>query len=257
MINLNDIVFFLKTLPYFLPGRYGYYKSLQQYQDMDYVHERDKHPVRFKHTGDSGWQQKQTEKRLRYRDYESYEEYKHHQSQKILEILKIKGGFTNSVIVRQRLFFWKRFHKLTIPKNSVILCLGARFGTEVEVLHDLGYKNAYGIDLEPGPNNKYVKRGDFINIDCEDSSIDMIYSNAIDHAFDLEKFFAEHCRVIKASGLLVYDIPEQQAGAFEAVRWDSDNIIFMLMLKYFKEVESVRANGTWKTVVLRGKMSVK
>ncbi len=256
MANFNNIIFFLKTLLYLFPGGYGHYKHARRYKDNTYVHERDKHPVRFKHTGKSGWKQQSTTMGFRYRDYGSYEEYKHHQAQKIWEILKIEGGFTNLVIVRQRLTFWKRFHRLTIPKDSVILCAGARFGTEVEVLHDLGYKNAYGIDLEPGPNNKYVKKGDFMNIDCEDSSIDMIYSNSIDHAFDLEAFFSEHSRVIKDSGLIIYDIPYQHGGAFEAVEWDSDNTIFMLMLKYFKQVESVRTNKTWKTVMLRGKKTI-
>jgi len=253
MVNLNDIIFFLKTIMYLLPGGYGHYRDVRRYKDDTYVHERDKHPVRFKHTSDSGWKQQQTALGLRYRDYENYEEYKQHQAQKTCEIMKIGGGFTNSVIVRQRLTFWRRFHRLTIPKDSVILCAGARFGTEVEVLHDLGYQNAYGIDLEPGPNNKYVKKGDFMNIDCEDSSIDMIYSNAIDHAFDLEAFFTEHSRVIKDFGLIIYDIPNHHSGAFEAVEWNSDNTIFMLMLKHFKQVESVRINGTWKTVMLRGK----
>ena len=41
-----------------------------------------------------------------------------------------------------------------------MLCLGARLGTEVRALHNLGYF-AIGIDLNPGVDNPYVLMGDF------------------------------------------------------------------------------------------------
>ena len=76
------------------------------------------------------------------------------------------------------------------------MCCGARQGTEVEVLRDLGFRSAYGIDLNSGPENPYVVPGDFMKLDAEDGSLDLIYSNCLDHAFDLPALAAEHARAI-------------------------------------------------------------
>ncbi len=59
-------------------------------------------------------------------------------------MLKMKGGFSNWDICEYRLKFYSRFKHLTqlLSRDAVILCSGARQGTEVEVLHDLGFFNA-------------------------------------------------------------------------------------------------------------------
>jgi len=107
----------------------------------------------------------------------------------------------------------------------------------VQVLHDLGFKNAYGIDLTPGPDNKLVRVGDFMHLENDESSLDMIYCNAIDHVFNLDSFFAEHARAIKPDAYVLYDIAIQQGGAFESVEWESGEAVLILMLKYFKNIE--------------------
>ncbi|MFX1259945.1 MAG: methyltransferase domain-containing protein, partial [Promethearchaeota archaeon] len=189
-------------------------------KDPNYIHARDKHPVRYKHYGRSGWQNKKQED-FQYRDYNNYEEYKTHQIQKFDEIIKIYGGFSNKIIAKYRITFYNRFKHLHkyLPKSAIILCAGARQGTEVEVLHDIGFKNAYGIDLNPGPKNKFVRYGDFMHLDCPDSSLDLIYSNSIDHAYNLESLFTEHARAIKPKGFVLYDLASGEGGPFESVKW--------------------------------------
>ena len=149
--------FWCKSILYYLcPSVYGYYRCLSKFADSGYVHDRDKHPVRNKHHEKSGWKEQKKEG-LRYRDYATYEEYVTHQKQKFVEMLKAKGGFTKREIKREivlyRLKFYRRFRVLPkyLSTSAHILCAGARQGTEVDVLHDLGFKNAYGIDLNPGP----------------------------------------------------------------------------------------------------------
>ena len=252
--------FWFKTaLYYYTPGGYGYVRRLRKFHDPDYVYSRDKHSVRDKHHIQSGWK-KQTQNDFHYRDYKDYDEYVNHQSQKFEEILKIRGGFTNRVIAAYRYKFYRRFRYLPglLPKSAQIICAGARQGTEVEVFWDLGFKNAYGIDLNPGPDNKFVRTGDFIHMENPDSTVDLIYCNAVDHAFDLESFFSEHARVIKPNGYALYDIAlqqedEQQPGAFEAVGWKSEEALFLLMLKYFKRVVKVETEPGWKWMLLQGK----
>jgi len=247
----RDALFLARTLRLLLPG--SRYRRLRRYANPDYKHERDKHPLRNKHFGDQGWKVDNTPDGFRYREYGSYEEYVEHQRQKILEILKANGGFNLKVVLRQRYDFWQRFRKLSLPSDASILCLGARFGTEVEVLRDLGYRNALGTDLEPGPENPYVVVGDFMNIDAADASVDMIYCNAVDHAFDLDRFFREHARVLKPDGIAIYDISTAPPGSFEAVEWNDERSLFLLMLEHFSQVESVRIDRFWKTIRLRGR----
>ena len=101
--------FWLKTLFYrFYPFPTGH---LNKYRDFNYVHDRDKHPVRRKHYGGGGWNKDRNGDFL-YRDYETYNEYKIHQVQKFNEILKNSGGFNNKVIYQYRRRFYHRFQHL-------------------------------------------------------------------------------------------------------------------------------------------------
>ncbi|MBF0422289.1 MAG: methyltransferase domain-containing protein [Magnetococcales bacterium] len=236
---------------------FGYYRTLKNFKIPDYDHEKNKSAVRKKHHGKGGWKT-QWDNGFVYRDYENYEEYVDHQKVKFDEMLAIKGGFAKKDIIEYRLKFYNRFSILSyiIPPDGHLLCLGARQGTEVEVLRDLGFSQAMGIDLNPGANNPWVKHGDFMAIEAADHSLDLIYTNAVDHAFNLDAFFKEHARVIKKDGYALYDLNIQSAakgaGPFEAVEWDREERVFLLMLKYFKQVIRVETEDNWKWVLLKG-----
>ena len=254
-----SLKFWVKTGLYrFMPGGYGYYRRLSRHRDPNYVFEHDRHPVRLKHSQKQGWQQTSPDNKFVFRDYSSYEEYVDHQKQKIDEILKISGGFSNQVVTSYRLKFFRRFkhlHRL-LPQEAIIVCAGARQGTEVEVLRDLGFANAYGIDLNPGPENPLVRQGDFMNMQEKSSSIDLIYCNCVDHAFNLEQFFAEHARVIKPNGYALYDLPvneDDPQGAFESVAYRRVEDVLLLMLPHFEKVVKIESEDRWKWVLLQGK----
>jgi len=132
----------------------------------------------------------------------------------------------------------------------------SRQGTEVEVLRDLGFKNAYGIDLNPGSDNPYVRKGDFMHLEERDNSIDCIYSNSIDHAFELNSFITEQVRVLKPGGYALYDLPRysgsRNPGAFEAIGWDSEqDIIKQLGNRYNQKLHTHRERK-WQWVLFRG-----
>jgi len=234
--------------------QYGYHKKLSRLTDKSYDFERDKHPIRRKHHGKGGWSM-QLNGEFHYRDYSSYDEYVTHQVQKLDEILKM-GGFSNHTILTYRRTFYKRFNFLPriLPKTANILCLGARQGTEVEVLRDIGYKNAMGIDLNPGPDNPWVVKGDFMSLDYDNRSLDMVYSNCIDHAFDINSFFQENARVLKPNGIAIYDIAMQSGtggGPFESVEWKSEETVFLAALKHFNKVLRVDTDRAWKWILLQ------
>ena len=136
------------------------------------------------------------------RRYNSYNEYVHHQAEK----LDTLGGeaFVNSQKAVN--MFRRRFELITeLNNHSSVLCLGARRGEEVKAFIELGH-SAIGIDLNPGKANEYVVEGDFHALNFSDNSVDVVYVNCLDHAFDLDKILSEVRRVVKGEGLFIVDI---------------------------------------------------
>ena len=74
------------------------------------------------------------------------------------------------------------------------------------MLHDLGFINCPGHRFESRAGNPLVTAGDMMKLDDPDNSVDLLYTNCIDHAFDLDQMISEHARVLKPDGYLLYDI---------------------------------------------------
>jgi len=116
------------------------------------------------------------------------------------------GGeaFANSEKAVQR--FRRRFELIDqLPPHGSILCLGARRGEEVKAFIELGHF-AVGIDLNPGSAPELVVVGDFHSLNFANESIDCVYMNCLDHAWDLDKILSEVRRALKVGGLFVADI---------------------------------------------------
>jgi SAM-dependent methyltransferase len=136
------------------------------------------------------------------RTYVSREEYVAHQREKLDQ----KQGQT--FLSREKAIrrFRRRFKLINgLPARASIVCLAARRGEEVEALIGLGHF-AVGIDLNPGADNPYVVTGDFHALQFADGSVDCIYTNSLDHAFDLPQILGEVRRVLKPGGRFVVDI---------------------------------------------------
>jgi SAM-dependent methyltransferase len=104
-----------------------------------------------------------------------------------------------------------------------VLCLGAREGAEVRAFLDRG-ASAVGVDLNPGPDNPWVVRGDFHALQFADGSADLVYSNSLDHAFDLERMLAEVKRVLAPEGTFLVELARGTEegggrGFYEALSW--------------------------------------
>jgi SAM-dependent methyltransferase len=231
-------------------------RRLRRERDRGYVHQRDMHPVRRRHSGGSGWREQPSGDGLRRRAYGSYDEYVLHQRQKLDEMLKVRGGFSNETIAAWRQKYYRRFRHLVpvLPADAVIVCAGARQGTEVEVLRDLGFRNAYGIDLNPGPDNPFVRPGDFHELPQADGTADLVYSNSLDHVFDFDRFFGDHARALKPGGYALYELSQvvDDGGAFESVSWEDERVLFEKMLEHFARVLRIETEIGWKWVLLQG-----
>jgi SAM-dependent methyltransferase len=109
-----------------------------------------------------------------------------------------------------------------VAPGARVLCLGARLGGEVAAFRDLG-AFAVGVDLNPGPDNPWVMFGDFQQLQFPDGVVDVVYSNSLDHAFDLTRMMAEVGRVLTAAGRLVVEADPgvEDTGAVAPDLWAS------------------------------------
>ncbi|MBW1884070.1 MAG: class I SAM-dependent methyltransferase [Deltaproteobacteria bacterium] len=164
------------------------------------------------------------------RQYRSYDDYVRHQASKLDKVAQR----LNRNRAEELEEFRERFElcdQLEEARN--VLCLGARLGSEVEALHRLGYF-AVGLDLNPGNDNPYVLPGDFHSIAFPDDSVDAIYSNAIDHAFDIETLIGEIVRILRPRGIFIAEIETgfeegHAPGAFESMHWRNASFIIERM----------------------------
>jgi SAM-dependent methyltransferase len=156
------------------------------------------------------------------RHYASYDEYLAHQSSKLGQI----SERLYETEAEDLADFERRFGGcVELAGARSVLCLGARLGTEVRALHRLGYF-AIGIDLNPGPGNPCVLTGDFHALVFPDGSVDAVYTNALDHAFDLGRLTAEIRRVLRPGAIFIADVLDgfDQGfipGEFESMHWRS------------------------------------
>lgn len=159
---------------------------------------------------------------LRRRQYDSYEEYVAHQKAKLgqIDLSQYHEQFRDAL--RERLK-----HLGILTQGETVLCLGARLGTECLAFHALGCF-AVGIDLNPGQNNHYVLQGDFHALQFPDGSVGCVFTNALDHGFDLQQVVSEVKRVLRHRGVFIAEIVRgskdmdgRDPGTFESYWWDS------------------------------------
>lgn len=155
--------------------------------------------------------------RFQKRQYSTYEEYAKHQAAKLqtLDLSKYEKQFHQ--VLTERL----ANVSTQLPGKSV-LCLGARTGVECRAFIGLG-AFAVGIDLNPGIDNRHVLPGDFHNIQFANESVDIVFTNALDHAFDLRRVLGELRRVLKSNGMFIAEIVDPAVrgpGEYESLWWD-------------------------------------
>lgn len=161
------------------------------------------------------------------RAYRSYEEYADHQASKLAtmgdEKLQEHGARLCGALVDGLVASGQDF------RGRTVLCLGARTGHEVIAFHRLG-AFAVGVDLNPGTGNRFVLTGDFHGTVFPAGTVDVVYTNAIDHTFDPGLLLAEVRRLLRPEGgTLIVDAMAKAAGPWECFSWPTMDALFDLI----------------------------
>lgn len=160
------------------------------------------------------------------RQYKSYDEYITHQRSKLGDKLKKEKNYFTKY---DKLFYTALHSRLgqgDLPSGLLgksVLCLAARLGTEVRAFLDRG-AFAVGIDLNPGGASKYVLEGDFHQLQFPEESVDVVYTNSLDHLYDKDKLAKEILRVLKKKGFAIIEAfqpnTEVAFGSYESFVWN-------------------------------------
>jgi SAM-dependent methyltransferase len=176
------------------------------------------------------------------REYPDYATYVEHQKTKFSALR------SRSVVNHDRRFFRALRERLAAMKRSFrgrsVLCLAARQGSEVRAFIDQG-AFAVGIDLNPGPANRFVVVGDFHRLQFADGSLDCVYTNSLDHAFELDRIIGEVRRVLRDDGLFIVEANTSEgegaaAGPYEATVWSDLAPLEERIARFGFEIESRR-----------------
>lgn len=175
---------------------------------------------------------------LERRYYPTYETYLHHQAEKL--------GKVGEIIVQSDQEYEEivvdRYKKMFDFHGKSILCLGARLGGEVRAFKKLGAL-AIGIDIEPGEKNIHVLYGDFHNLQFPDECFDFIFTNCVDHVFDLKIFLSEAYRVIKPEGIVLVELATVKPGSYEVLDMTDIKPILRLLKQYFRIIDQKSLNN--------------
>ncbi len=115
-------------------------------------------------------------------------------------------------------------------RKAEVLCVGARYGTEVEVFKQMGFVNIKAFDIYPRYEN--VIEADMHNLPFAENSFDIIYSHhSLDHSLFPKKAVSEMYRVSRNSAYWVHSIPFDDFGKEEAIDFDNPDEV----IDFFKE----------------------
>ncbi len=168
--------------------------------------------------------------------YNKYADYLEHQKNKTMNPSKIKlwKGEEWEIKYIGFLEIFNRNKKYIANKNNAI-CLGARTGQEVKALIDLEI-DAVGIDLVPFP--PYTLEGDIHNIEKPSNSVELLFTNIMDHSLYPKKFCLEMERICRSKGHIIIHLQKGIDGDLYSENMIRDPKLIIEYFKFCKVCES-------------------
>lgn len=187
------------------------------------------------------WDYCEFDRSFKYKRYRTYQEYIAHQQLKLGTMDLSYYDINYHKILRERLEVLG-----FLERGTSVLCLAARIGTEVKAFLDIGCF-ALGIDVNPGDKNRYVVWGDFHDIQFPPQSVDVVFTNSVDHVFDVQKLINEIKRVLKKEGILILEAGEVGPGDFESFCWSTvESLVSLFKKSNFKLIKMASFEYPWK-----------
>jgi len=160
---------------------------------------------------------------------ENYEAYKKRQWKDIDRLYELKL-FSKHIDIISKLSINENF-----KKECKVLCIGARYGTEIDAFKKLGFENITAIDIYPRSEN--VIEIDMHNLPFSENLFNIIYTHhSLDHSLFPEKAVKEMYKVSKEKAFWIHTIPFNDYGKEEAIDFDSSNEIISFFKKYTNEI---------------------
>lgn len=172
---------------------------------------------------------------MKTRQYKDYDEYMNHQREKTANEEMMDPIIQRKEIREKK--FYEYFDNSGIkdmlpPTDATrFLCLGARLGGEVRALRTMGYKQSLGVDLCPLALE--VLQADFHHLPFKNETFSGVYSNSLDHCYDLKAVLNEADRILKPGGYIVLNLGINAGmGEYESVVIESPDEITSLLPDY-------------------------
>jgi len=181
--------------------------------------------------------------KIKRKEYVNYNEYLEHQKSKLNRGIRFLDDYEK----KYELDLTERLSRLNLKPGSTALCLGARRGAEVRAFINNDCV-AIGIDLNPGPDNKWVVTGDFHKIQYPSKSFDVVFTNCIDHVFDIDKFVNEIKRVLKPGGRFFVDIErpsEIGVDKYASIHWEDKEVLIKYLQRHFRLNKRMPVSCYW------------
>jgi SAM-dependent methyltransferase len=136
------------------------------------------------------------------KDYRQYVSDQIERSYRQAELHKDKHAIPARTIHLVELFR----SKVKPTAGQKILCIGCRYGAELDYLESTAGLQATGLDLFSVDPRIVI--GDMHKIPFEENTFDYVYScHSLEHSFDVEKALQEFVRVCKNGGHLIIEVP--------------------------------------------------
>lgn len=165
---------------------------------------------------------------LKVRKYETYQEYLVHQQSKEIDLRDYRIMFKKALLERLTTMGY-------VGSGMSALCLGARDGTEVEAFKELGCF-AVGVDIRPR-ESQHVLYGDFHELQFPDESVDIVFTNSLDHMLRPHDLFKEVRRVLKYPGYFITEIVSgdkegHKLDIYGSFHWESVDTLIEMIEEY-------------------------
>merc|ERR1712166_860795 len=139
-------------------------------------------------------------------------------------------------------------------KGKHTVCVGARLGGEVRAMRSLE-AIAVGVDLNPGEKNPHVLLGDAHSIGFAPGSVEILYSNVLDHILNLDNFVEQVAGVLSGGGLFLVDLSKKAADEYAVHDFRKEKAVFMNLLQshftIVSELDESQPESVWFIVAKR------